>query len=182
MSDITLHYFDIYGRAEVLRTILNYSGTPFTDHRISFEDWGQLKNTGFAEFSQLPVIDIDGHRLSQTQSISRYLCNKLGFGVTDPEESYYVESLCDLFEDIATAFGTLMFTKDMEGINKLFQDKVPQWLRLVETRLERNNHGNGFFVGAHPTRADFHAFVALTEIINKFHPELIDQNAPKLRL
>lgn len=52
----------------------------------------------------------------------------------------------------------------------------------MEARLKRNNNGNGYFVGIHPTRADFHVFVILTEIINKFHPELIDQNGPKTRL
>lgn len=127
-------------------------------------------------------MDIDGHRLSQTQSISRYLCNKLGFGITDPEDSYYVESVCDLIEDIATAFGPLIFANDEGGINKLFDEKIPGWLRSMEARLKRNNNGNGYFVGIHPTRADFHVFVILTEIINKFHPELIDQNGPKTRL
>ena len=36
MSELTLHYFGVYGRAEAARQILTLAGAKFTDHRITF--------------------------------------------------------------------------------------------------------------------------------------------------
>ncbi|CAG9334110.1 unnamed protein product [Blepharisma stoltei] len=174
MSGITVHYFDIYGRADVIRMILHYAGAAFEDHKIQFQEWPQLKGSGFAEFSQLPIVDVDGHRLAQTQSISRYLCNKFGYGAAEGEETYWTESLCDLCEDIGSTITPLAFNKDFEGLSKVFTEKVPEWLRIIEARLDKNNGGSGYFVGNHPTRADFHVFAVLHNIIEKFHPETLE--------
>ncbi|CAG9320786.1 unnamed protein product [Blepharisma stoltei] len=181
MSDIVVHYFDIYGRAETIRLILHYAGIPFTDHRIQFEEWPAIKATGFTEFGQLPAVDIDGHRLVQTRSIIRYLCQKYNYYVSGIQDVYYVESLCDLIDDIGTYMGKFVYNKDFEGLNKAFEERMPDWLRKLEARLERNNGGQGFFVGDHATKADFYAFGLLHTFIIKIHPEYFDSYAPKVK-
>ena len=40
---VQLLYFDGYGRAEVIRIILNYGGIPFEDKRVTWEEWPQIK-------------------------------------------------------------------------------------------------------------------------------------------
>ncbi|CAG9320785.1 unnamed protein product [Blepharisma stoltei] len=181
MSDIVVHYFDLYGRAEVIRILLHYVGVPFTDHRVQFSEWPEVKVSGLAEFGQLPVVDIDGLRLAQTRSIVRYLCQKYNLYTSNPQDIYWIESLCDLIDDMQMYIANFFWTKDEEGLKKTFSDKIPDWLQKIEARLERNNAGQGFFVGDHPTNADFFVFSFLYNYILVESPDIFDLNAPKVK-
>ena len=43
MPKYVLHYFDIRGRAEISRMIMNAAGIPYTERRIQFQDWPSIK-------------------------------------------------------------------------------------------------------------------------------------------
>jgi glutathione S-transferase len=45
MPQYTLHYFDLRGRAEISRLIMNAAGIPYTEKRIQFQDWPAIKPT-----------------------------------------------------------------------------------------------------------------------------------------
>ena len=45
-AEIVLTYFDARARAEPVRMALMYGGIPFTDKRVSMEEWPALKSTG----------------------------------------------------------------------------------------------------------------------------------------
>jgi len=45
MSQYTLKIFDLRGLAEPIRLLLHYTGTPFRDERLPFEDWPTLKSS-----------------------------------------------------------------------------------------------------------------------------------------
>jgi glutathione S-transferase len=158
MAEITLHYFDLYARGEAIRQIFVYHGTQFTDHRIQFPDWPAIKQSGLAEFGQLPVVEIDGLKLVQSRSIIRYLSQKFGYYPDNIQDVYWVESLCDYKEDMVSEAGKVFFSKDPEAIAKLYSEKFPVWLAHLEARLVRNNGGDGWFVGNSVTRADFEIF------------------------
>ena len=49
----TLHAFDPYLRAEMIRLLLNHANVKFVDHRIKQEEWPALKST--MKGGQLPV-------------------------------------------------------------------------------------------------------------------------------
>ena len=46
MSDFKLTYFNVAGRAELIRLIFAKSGTAFEDERIEFADWPARKGKG----------------------------------------------------------------------------------------------------------------------------------------
>lgn len=66
-----LTYFDVRGRAEVIRLLLKETGTAYTEHRVSLEEWPTLKST--LAFGQLPLYEENGLVLNQSQAIYRHL-------------------------------------------------------------------------------------------------------------
>lgn len=186
MSGITLHYFDVHARAEPLRLIFAYAGVEYTDHKISFEEWGTLKASNFAEFGQLPCLDIDGERLVQSQSMVRYVAQKFGFYPSDIKEIYQVESICDLKEDIYRGLVPNLYTNNVEGLEKFMTETAPQALGFLNKRLEKNHNGEGFFVGDRISMADFQVF----QIVHDYflasnrkdkYEHLVDTHAPKVK-
>ena len=110
-----------------------------------------------AEFGQLPVVDIDGLRLVESKAISRYLCQKYGYYPSDIVDIYWVESLCDLKEDIFSSLAKAIWDTPA-AVTKAYTEDVPWWMEKIEARLIRNNGGDGWFVGNSVTRADFEIF------------------------
>jgi glutathione S-transferase len=158
MAAVTLHYFDLYARGELIRMILTYHGVDFVDHRVTMDEWSTLRTSGLAEFGQLPVLEIDGLKLVESRSISRYLCQKFGYYPSDPVDVYWVESLCDLKEDIFSSVAKTAWGTDTEALEKVYKEDIPWWLEKIEARLVRNQGGDGWFVGNDISRADFEIF------------------------
>lgn len=185
MSAITFHYFDAYGRAESIRMMFYYHGTHFTDRRVEFHEWPSVQASGLCEFAELPVLEIDGLRLVQSRSISRYVAQKLGYGTSNHYDEYLVESICDLRSDIVQYFLKMLFQKDLETYDREMSTSMVEWLKLIEARLVKNNGGNGWFVGNKVTRADFEIFETIYDFMlkddfgNKYS-HLVATHAPKL--
>lgn len=55
-----LIYFDLYGRAEPMRMLLNHAKIEFEDVRIQREEWPSFKaDNPDLEFGQLPTLVLD---------------------------------------------------------------------------------------------------------------------------
>lgn len=185
-SAITLHYFDIYGRGEIIKMILHHHGTSFTDHKVAQDKWPELQRSGLSEFGALPMLEIDGHKLVESRAIARYLCRKFGYYPSNLADSYWVESISDLKEGLLGDGLTLMFKKDFEGLRKFYSEDMPYYLQKIEARLVRNNGGNGWFVGDKITLADFEVFALIWDYflrneVKANHEALLTQKAPKLK-
>eukprot|EP00347_Sterkiella_histriomuscorum_P010567 403375787 len=76
---IILYYFDIYGKGEPIRMLLNYAKVPFEDLRLTEGDFKQLRDLGKFEFKQVPVLELqNGKCYSQSQSILRMIGKAFG--------------------------------------------------------------------------------------------------------
>eukprot|EP00347_Sterkiella_histriomuscorum_P018302 403346025 len=154
-----LHYFNVYGRAESLRMLFFKAKLPITEVPITYEEWPKLKNSGFFEFNQIPVLEMsDGKKLSQTKSILRYFGTQHGFyPKDDPFNAYLVDSFIDSVDDINPHFYKVRTEKDPELLKKakheLFTNTFPKWCEAIEKRLQ-NNVTQKYIVGNKLTIAD----------------------------
>jgi glutathione S-transferase len=72
MSKPKLVYFDIDGaRGEATRLAMVIGGVPFEDDRVKFTDWESRKPA--TPFGALPVLDLDGQTVAQSNGINRYV-------------------------------------------------------------------------------------------------------------
>ena len=91
-----VHYFELYGRAEMTRLALHYLGVEFENVFHAGEAWAAFKPE--TPFGQMPVLELDdGTKLGQSVAIFNYVCakwgaNKEGFVPTDPMANYEGEA------------------------------------------------------------------------------------------
>ena len=91
---VTLHYFDVPGRAEPIRWILAYgAGEDWTDHRMERAEWPAFKST--TPFGQVPCVEIDGKPLGQSYAIMRYLARQYGLTGKDAWEDAQIDAVAD---------------------------------------------------------------------------------------
>ena len=75
-----LTYFDLGGRAEAIRMLLNHAKVDFEDCRVTGQAWADLKaNTAECPNGQVPVLKIDGKVLCQSSPILRHVGIKHGY-------------------------------------------------------------------------------------------------------
>ncbi len=157
-----LYYFNIYGRAEPIRLLLNHAKVPFEDCRIPFPDWPA--NKGKFEFGQMPaleIIDENGNTKTYTQTISilRYLSIRHGYYPLDKaEQAWEIDSALDTVSDLVTALVKIHWEKDPEQkakyIKEFFGGAYPVALKALSNRLSQPGHK--FLAGDKITAADFH--------------------------
>ena len=156
-----LVYFDVYGRAEAIRMLLNQVKVEYEDFRFGFPDWPAVKvgDNPKLEFQQVPVLVLDdGKVLSQTKSILRYLGMEHGFVPKGAYENYVVDSFMDSLGDMSQGLIAARWETNEEKKKELFINWLtvtfPKFLGVYEKRLEAQGH-NKFIAGESLTIADF---------------------------
>ena len=90
MPTYKLTYFDFDGgRGEPVRIALHAAGIPFEDERLSFEDFGKMRHG--LRFNSLPVLEIDGNPITQSNAISRYVGKMAGLYPEDDLQALYCD-------------------------------------------------------------------------------------------
>jgi glutathione S-transferase len=164
MSGVVYHYFVVRGRGEVTRQLLGSHGVDFEGKYYNFSTWPEGKASGAYEFATLPVLEIDGHKLSTSIAIERYLAKKFGLYPADPYQAYLVDSIIDYRYDTFTKYAQLFWSKDEEALLNYITNDIKPRLAVIEARLVSNNGGDGFFVGEHKTWADYSIFQLIYDL------------------
>jgi len=157
MPNYKLTYFDGRARAETARMLFKLAGQPFEDIRLDFEEWPKVKES--YPMGQLPVLDIDGVMLCQSNAIGRFLAKQYGFAGRSALESAQIDAVVDSVEDLTTRIGPLYDLgsqpeEKAKYVERYRTEYLYPGLGRLEKLLEKNNEGNGFFVGDTLTWAD----------------------------
>ena len=83
----TLYYFGGRGLADQVRWMLAYSDVSYTQRVVGTRQrFLDLRNNGQLPFGQLPLLQIDGVEIVQSQAIIRYLARRANLTGTDARE------------------------------------------------------------------------------------------------
>jgi len=159
-TNIKLHYFDFYGRGELIRMILQYNNVPFDDVRYDPRTtFPEAIKAGKFPQGQVPVLEYGDKVMVQSTAIARFFCQKYNQYPTDPLEVYQVECVRDTVSDIYQKFFAYFMESDpvksKEIHEKLLTETLAEWIPYVTKLLKENTTGSGYFVGKGLTLADF---------------------------
>ena len=164
MSGYKLTYFDIDGgRGEVTRIALHAAGIEFEYNRISFPEFGEAR--GNMRFNAVPVLEVDGEEVSQSDAMSRYVGRLAGLYPTDPMQALYCDEVMGALEDL-THFTVQTFGLEGDALKEarkqLVDGKMTVFLRGVQGLLHRG--GGEYFADNQLTVADLRSFVQVRSL------------------
>ncbi len=182
---VVLTYFDFSAsRGEECRLALHLAGVPFTDERVTKEQWADKRAS--APFAALPYLTVEGHApIAQSNTILRFIGRAHGLLPTDLYEAARLESLMDAVEDMRGRMGPIARLKDPEEKRQkreeASRDYLPQWAAQVERHLA----GEGPFAnGRAISVADLKLYVALTPFLKgeiDHVPASVFDGSPRLK-
>ena len=169
----TLTYWNGRGRAEVIRLMLAATGTDYDEavpgfpgvtHLSEKAHMDHLRAEGCLPVDQVPLLCIDGLRLSQSRAIVRYLAAKNELcGDGTPEQAVRCDMVAETLRDwhLIFEFGLNGYEPSPVQLDTL-RTANAKYLPRLERVLREN--GTGLFVGKQLTYADILALEVLEEI------------------
>ncbi|NWI18453.1 HPGDS synthase, partial [Crypturellus soui] len=176
MPHYKLTYFNLRGRAEIIRYLFAYSGKQYEDHRIEAAEWPKIKPT--IPFGKVPILEVDGVIIHQSLAIARYLAREAGVAGKTPVEQALVDAIVDTIDDFMTLFPWAEKNQDVreKAFNDILTNQAPGLLKDLDTFLGNKN----WLVGESITHVggDFYWDVCSTTLLS-CKPDLAD-NYPRL--
>ncbi|XP_071808894.1 glutathione S-transferase-like [Asterias amurensis] len=165
MTSYKLLYFDYTrGRAEATRMLFAVANKELEDVRITKEEWPKIKPT--TPQGHVPVLEIDGKQLPQSNAIESYVAREFGLYGSDNWEAAQIDVIRETTKDlIQPMIMPVLFEQDEEkqAINskEYYEKTAPPFLKILHDLLVKNNEGTGYFVGNTATLADVIFFVTM---------------------
>lgn len=184
MTSYKLTYFDFDGgRAEPVRIAFHAAGIDFEDNRLSFQEFGEMRKD--TRFNSLPVLEIDGNQVTQTNALCRYVGKMASLYPVDDVQALYCDEVLDALEDLLHKI-VPTFGLQGEELQKAREKLVDGWLTVHLRGLgELLARGGGeYFAGDSLTMADLKAFVQVRSLragtLDHVPADLVDRLAPGL--
>ncbi|XP_070545241.1 hematopoietic prostaglandin D synthase-like [Ptychodera flava] len=179
MPQYKLHYFDGRGRGEGCRLIFAAAGVDYEDIRIDEDnEWPAEKSTGKYVFGQVPCLDVDDVRITQSRAIARYLATQFGMMGSSAMDNAKIDMIADTMEDLFEGWAQFIFKiedeqKKAEAKDVYETSTVPTVLGALEKILKDNNGGKGYLVGPKLTWADLFFFAQMDTNL-QLNPKVLD--------
>jgi prostaglandin-H2 D-isomerase / glutathione transferase len=184
MPKLKLTYFDFDGgRGEPARLALRIGGVAFEDHRVAMADWPKLRET--TPLGALPVLEVDGRTITQSNTINRYVGKLAGLYPKDEWQAALCDEILDATEDIGSRVGATIGLGDAEkkkAREALVADALPRHLAMMEGKLKAA--GGEYFADQRLTVADLKVYELVrwlrTGVLDHIPKDLVDRVAPSL--
>ena len=185
MPELKLTYFDFHGgRGEPARLAMFMGGIEFEDRRVPLAEWPAVKAE--MPFHAVPVLEVDGKTLTQSNVINRYVGKLAGLYPSDPWQAALCDEVMDAIEDIVNEV-VATFTIENEEEKRAARQALADgplrfYLERLQTRLEQT--GGEYFADNRLTVADLKVFVWIRNlrsgILDYIPTDLPDRVAPLL--
>jgi glutathione S-transferase len=176
MADSTfkLTYFDLNGRAEIIRLTLAWVGKEYEDYRVPRPQWPALKpNT---PFGQVPYVEFDGKVFAQSLAIVQYLAREFNlYGKTNLDGlkiDQFTQLVQDFFQWGSKTYREQDPVKKAELSKSVKEEVAPRFLANAEKLLNANNGRH--FVGDAVTLADLFAYDVATGFLKPYTEGALD--------
>lgn len=184
MTKLKLSYFDFDGgRGEPVRLALHLGGVAFEDHRIPGQDWPRLREQ--MPFKAMPVLEVDGKLITQSNTILRYVGKLAGLYPKDDWQAAVCDEVMDAAEDISSRIGsTIAMGPDekKKAREALAADALPRHLEQLQLRLKAG--GGEYFADRRLTVADLKVYLLLrwlrSGVLDHIPKDIVDRVAPAL--
>ncbi len=184
MANLKLTYFDFHGgRGEPARLALSIGGIAFEDDRVPFADWERRKAD--TPFGALPVLEVDGQTVAQSNAINRYVGKLVNLYPSDPWQAAQCDEAMEAVEDITSMMVATLFLPEEEKKAQrqaLVEGPIPFYLTQLQQRLEA--HGGRYFAADRLSVADLKVFNWIWYLkfggLDHVPTDLPDRGAPKL--
>ncbi|KAI6212436.1 Glutathione S-Transferase [Aphelenchoides besseyi] len=180
----TLSYLAIRGLGEVPRLLFHYAEVEFEDKRYELKHFQEVKQS-FPN-CQVPLLEIDGHKISQSGAIVRFLANRFGLAGKDEFERARADEIyCVVYDRVREHFPYHVFRlfnpgQDDETLYKNhFAVSVQKAFPFYEQLVKEANEQGGFMLKSGLSYADFiiaeHVtnYFSLDPKLKSQHPNLV---------
>jgi len=184
MAKLVLTYFDFDGgRGEAARLALNIGGIAFEDKRIPGKDWPAFRDK--TPFRAMPVLEVDGKGITQSNAINRYVGKLAGLYPKDDWQAALCDEAMDAIEDISTRIGNTMQLgpdEKKKAREELAAGHIARYLEQLQQRLKAA--GAEYFADKRLTVADLKVFLWVRWLksgeLDHIPKDLADRTAPLL--
>jgi glutathione S-transferase len=183
MAKLKLTYFDFHGgRGEPARIALSIGAIPFDDDRVKFADWTRRKAD--TPFGTLPLLEVDGQILAQSNAINRYVGRLADLYPSDPWQAALCDEVMEAVEDITSKIVATMFLPEEQKKAQreaLADGPIPFYLKRLQQRLEARG---GRYFADRLSVADLKVFMLIRQlrsgVLDHVPTDLPDRFAPRL--
>jgi prostaglandin-H2 D-isomerase / glutathione transferase len=162
MSIYKLSYIDARGVCEPIRVMFFLAKVPYDDFRYPLGP--NLERTEFIvdqekglfniNMGRIPILNVDGHTLGQSDAIARFLAKRFGFFGDNEFDAAMIDMFTEHVRDIKQKYIDAKVGKSMDELHqaKIFwmRNELPTWAKKLESCVGKD----GFAVGSKLSLAD----------------------------
>ncbi|KAK3608731.1 hypothetical protein CHS0354_000995 [Potamilus streckersoni] len=156
MPEYRLHYFNGRGAAEPARLLFALADVKYEDVRYEKVAWIAKKRE--MPHGALPVLEIDGNMMTQSQAIIRYLAMEYGFHGSNNMEIFQIDEIHEAVVELQRDLYDARFETDEERKKEILDTLqlriIPSFMTFIEMRLAENEGDKGHFIHDRITLAD----------------------------
>ena len=186
MPQLKLSYFDMHGgRGEPVRLALAIGGVAFEDHRFAFPEFAEVRKA--APFGQVPLLEVDGVLVTQTDAMLRYAGKLANLYPADAYQALLCDEVSFVVEEAGIKMGpTFRMAGEEQKAARLalVNGSMPVYLAWLQTRLLAQ--GGAYFADKRLTVADLKVFVDVRSLnsgrLDHVPIDLVAQVAPALNM